>query len=437
MVNVDFSQLGLTGCGGAGFPTHIKLAARNVEAVIVNAAECEPLLHKDKEIMRHCSEDFFKGLIRVLDETGAKTGYIGMKKKYADLLAWLSKNLPDPRIKMLPLGDFYPAGDEYELVYEATGRLIPHGGIPLNIGCVVMNVETLLNIGRNKPFISKFLTLAGKVPHPCTIEVPIGITVREALELGGLKKIDGLKVIDGGPMMGKLIASPETAIVSKTCGGLIALPADHVLIRKMSNSDKKNSQIARSACDQCTDCSELCPRALLGYPIRPHKAMRTAQFAPYAESNYAIDSIFCSECGLCSLFSCPEDLPPREMCMLSKKYHLGKGVKLAEFPGEPTIHPMRSVRRVSIERLIKKLALLDYDHKAPLQQVSKNFDKVTLPLKMHIGAPSVPVVKAGDRVGAGQLIAVIPEGKLGAVLHASISGKVASVSDQAIVIVRE
>jgi Na+-translocating ferredoxin:NAD+ oxidoreductase RnfC subunit len=437
MANIDFSQSGLVGCGGAGFPTHVKLAARNVDAVIVNAAECEPLLHKDKEIMRHCSEDFFKGLIKVLDVTGAKTGYIGMKKKYADLLNWLSKNLPDKRIKMLPLGDFYPAGDEYELVYEATGRLIPHGGIPLNIGCVVMNVETLLNIGREKPVISKFLSIAGAVPHPCTVEVPVGITVREALELGGLKKIDGLKIIDGGPMMGKLIANPDTDIVSKTCGGLIALPEDHVLIQKMSNGDKKNSRIARSACDQCTDCSELCPRALLGYPIRPHKAMRTAQFAPYAESNYAIDSIFCSECGLCSLFSCPEDLPPREMCMIAKKFHLGNGVKLADFKGQPTIHPMRSVRRVSIERLIKKLALLDYDHKAPLQQVTQRFEKVTLPLKMHIGAPASPVVKAGDRVSAGQLIAAMPEGKLGAALHASISGKVASVTDQAIVIVRE
>lgn len=437
MAIIDFSQSGLVGCGGAGFPTHVKLAARNVETVIVNAAECEPLLHKDKEIMRHRSEEFFKGLTRVLDLTGAKTGFIGMKKKYADLLEWLSKNLPDKRMKMLPLGDFYPAGDEYELVYEATGRLIPYGGIPLNIGCVVMNVETLLNVGRERPFISKFLTITGKVPHPCTVEVPIGITVREALALADLTDLAGMRIIDGGPMMGKLIANPDKDIVSKTCGGLIALPEDHVLIQKMTRGDAKNSRIARSACDQCTDCSELCPRALLGYPIRPHRAMRTAQFAPYAESNYAIDSIFCSECGLCSLFSCPEDLPPREMCIMAKKFHLGQGVKLTDFKGEPQIHPMRSVRRVSIERLIKKLALIDYDQKAPLQETSREFKQVKLPLKMHIGAPAVPTVKVGDRVTAGQLIAGIPEGKLSAALHASISGKVASVTDQAIVIVRE
>lgn len=437
MSNIDFSQSGLVGCGGAGFPTHVKLAARNVDSLIVNAAECEPLLHKDKEILHHLTADFFKGLIAAINITGARIGYIGVKKKYHELISYLERENPDKRIKLLALGDFYPAGDEYELVYEATGKLIPFGGIPLNVGCVVMNVETLLNIGRNRPVTSKFLTITGAVPQPCTVEVPFGITVREAMALAGLKSLEGLRIIDGGPMMGKLIADPENDIVSKTCGGLIALPHDHVLIRKMSYDDRKNSRIARSACDQCTDCSELCPRALLGYPIRPHKAMRTAQFAPYAESNYAVDSIFCSECGLCSLFSCPEDLPPREMCMISKRFHLGKGIKATEFKGTPQIHPMRHARRVSIERLLKKLALLDYNHKAPLRDMTQRFEKVTLPLKMHIGMPAVPVVKVGEIVKVGQPVANIPEGKLGAVLHASISGKVIAVTEKAITIARE
>lgn len=437
MAEQNFAHLGLVGCGGAGFPTQVKLAARNVETLIVNAAECEPLLHKDKEILKRCTADFFKGLISAIDLTGAKTAFIGVKKKYHELVSYLEKAIPDKRIKLLILGDFYPAGDEYELVYEATGKLIPNGGIPLNIGCVVMNVETLLNIGRDKPVISKFLTIAGQVPRPCTVEVPIGITVREALAIAGLTTLDGLRVIDGGPMMGKLVADPENDIVSKTCGGLIALPVNHVLIKKMTAGDRKNSRIARSACDQCTDCSELCPRALLGYPIRPHKAMRTAQFTPYAESDYAIDSIFCSECGLCSLFSCPEDLPPREICMIAKKFHLSKGVKPADFKTQPQIHAMRHARRVSIERLIKKLALLDFDHKAPLIEITQRFEKVTLPLKMHIGVPVTPLVKVGEPVKAGQLIGAVPDGKLGAALHASISGKVVTINDRAIVIARD
>lgn len=437
MTNMDFVQSGLVGCGGAGFPTHIKLAARNVDSIIVNAAECEPLLHKDKEILRHLSADFFKGLITSINVTGAKIGYIGVKKKYQELISFLEKENPDPRIKLLPLGDFYPAGDEYELVYEAVGKLIPYGGIPLNIGCVVMNVETLLNIGRNRPVTSKFLTITGAVPNPCTLEVPIGITVSEALALAGLHKLDGFRVIDGGPMMGKLIADPKNDIVSKTCGGLLVLPETHVLLRKMTRSEQTNSRISRSACDQCVDCTELCPRALLGYPIRPHKAMRAAQFAPYATNDYAIDSIFCSECGLCTLFSCPEDLPPREMCVVSKRFHLGNGVKAADFKGTPTIHPMRHARRVTIERLLKKLALLDYNRQAPLIPMTQRFEKVSLPLKMHIGIPAQPVVKVGDKVSIGQTLATIPEGKLGAFLHASISGKIVSITDKTITIAGE
>jgi Na+-translocating ferredoxin:NAD+ oxidoreductase RnfC subunit len=437
MAKHNIEELGLVGCGGAGFPTQVKLAANNVESIIVNAAECEPLLHKDKEILKNFSDEFFKGLLTAIEMTNAGEAFIGMKKKYADLLKFVEKAIPDKRIKMLPLGDFYPAGDEYELVYEATGKLIPFGGIPLNIGCVVANVETLVNLGRNKPVTTKFITLTGAVPNPITVEIPFGITVAEAMALAGLKDLSGLTIIDGGPMMGKIIENAHEEIVSKTCGGLIALPNDHVLIKKMTRKEVENTRIARSACDQCTDCTELCPRALLGYPIRPHKAMRTAQFAPFASSDYAIDSIFCSECGLCSLFSCPEDLPPREMCQSAKNYHLSKGVKAGEFKGEPQVHPMRSVRRVSIERLLKKLALLDYDKKAPFAKINSRFERVELPLKMHIGAPAKPVVKPGNKVKKGQLIAAIPNGKLSAALHASIGGQIESVTDKAITIIRE
>ncbi len=436
MAEIAIAELGLVGCGGAGFPTHVKLAAQNVDHLIVNAAECEPLLHKDKEILRHATADFFKGLIRALDLTGAKQGHIAMKRKYADLLASLDKAIPDKRISMLPLGDFYPSGDEYELVYEASGRLIPFGGIPLHVGCVVINVETLLNLGRNHPVTSKILSLAGAVPNPMTVEVPIGVTVFETLALSGLKSARGLVVIDGGPMMGRLVRSPETDVVTKTTGGLIALPENHPLIVRMVRPESKNRQIARSACDQCTDCSELCPRALLGYPIRPHKAMRTAQLAPFNDQNYSIDAIFCSECGLCSLFSCPEGLPPREMCQMAKKHHLSHGVKATDWKPSPQVHPLRSQRRVGIERLIKRLGLLEYDHKAPWTTIQTRFERVRMPLKMHVGVPVEPLVRIGEIVQQGQKIGAVPDKKLGAPLHASISGRIESVDSGAIVITR-
>ena len=431
----QIAELGMVGCGGAGFPTHVKLAATEIDHLIVNGAECEPLLHKDKEILHRRTEEFFEGLKMAIRLTGAKNAHIAVKKKYSDLVSHLEKDLPDPRIRLLQLGDFYPSGDEYELVYEASSRLIPFGGIPLHIGCVVINVETLLNLGRGKPVITKFLSIAGAVPQSLTVEVPIGISYREALSLSGLTDPSGFTVIDGGPMMGKIVSSLED-VITKTCGGLIALPKDHPLILKMTRSESHIRSIARSACDQCTDCTELCPRKLLGYPIQPHKSMRTAQLARFNENNFSIDSVFCCECGLCTLYACPEDLPPREIAVFAKKNHLARGVKLTDWKDSPKIHPMRSARRVSISHLQKRLGLKSYDFPAPLTKVSIRPERVSLPLKMNLGMPAIPLVKQGDKVAAGQKIGAIPAGKLGAALHASISGRIESVDSNAITIIK-
>jgi len=435
MSNTPISEFGIVGCGGAGFPTHVKLAAKGIDFFIVNGAECEPLLHKDKEILHHYAGDFFKGLLECVETVGAKKAFIGIKKKYSDLIAQIETQIPDSRIQILKLGDFYPAGDEFELVYEATSRLIPFGGIPLQVGCVVSNVETVLNVGRAKPVVTKFLTIAGAVPKPLTVEVPIGISYKEALSISGLNDFYDLAFIDGGPMMGKPIASLDD-VITKTTGGIVVLPRNHQLIKKMTRPEGLVKRLARSSCDQCTDCSELCPRRLLGYPIHPHKAMRAAQVAPFGDNDFSADSVFCSECGLCSLYSCPEDLPPREVTVLAKKFHLGKGKKLSDWKGSPIVHPMRAFRRVSIPALLRRLGLTDFDKPAPLVSVDISPQRVKLPLKMHLGMPVVPLVKPGDEVFLGQKIGDIPEGKLGAALHSSLAGKVESVDAGFITIVR-
>ncbi|MBF0407477.1 MAG: SLBB domain-containing protein [Candidatus Riflebacteria bacterium] len=428
----ELSELGITGCGGAGFPTHVKLAAKNIGSLIVNAAECEPLLHKDKEILFHFTGQVFEGIKLALDMTGAEKAFLGIKKKYSSLLSHVEARCDDSRISILRLGDFYPSGDEYELVYEATGKLIPFGGIPLDVGCVVSNVETLLNVYRQKPFIKKFITINGAVPNPCTLEVPIGTSVKEALAWAGVADLTGKVIIDGGPMMGKII-SPD-AIVSKTCSGLLVFPEKHPFLRKMLRTPIQNRSIARSSCDQCTDCTELCPRHLLGYPISPHKSMRTAQLSVFNSNSFSRDSIFCCECGLCSLFACPEDLPPREIAVMAKATHLADGVKQKDWPGKPSVHPMRQFRRVSIHQLVKRLGLTEFEQDAPYTSSGPEIRRVKLPLKMHIGAPAVPVVKTGDSVIAGQMIADIPRGKLGAALHASLSGRIESVDSDSIII---
>lgn len=427
-------ELGIVGCGGAGFPTHIKLTAKNVEHLIVNAAECEPLLHKDKEILIHHTSDFFRGLAEAMRFTSAQFAHIGIKAKHKKLVSALEASITEPRIRVLPLGDFYPAGDEYELVYEASKRLIPFGGIPLNVGCMVVNVETLLHLGRERPVTTSFLTVCGDVPCPITVELPVGISVREAISLSGRDDMSGLKVIDGGPMMGRLLENLENEVVTKTCGGLIVLPETHPLIVRLSRPMEKRRKIAKSACDQCTDCTELCPRALLGYPIRPHKAMRAAQMTGSNRPLKSVDAVFCCECGLCSLIACPEDLPPREMCQVAKQHHLAEGFKPSEWPGRPEVHPMRSARRVSVDRLVKKLGLSRYYADAPLSPIQLRVEKVRLPMKMHIGVAAEPIVKSGASVKAGDLIARPPANKLGAFIHASISGTVSAATSDSVTI---
>src|SRR5258708_26919111 len=137
-------EMGVVGAGVAGFPTHVK-ASSKVEFLLANGAECEPLLHKDYEIMCHYPAEICAGMERMIALTGAAKGKFGIKEKNTAAIKAIEPEAKKRGIDLVFLGDFYPSGDEYELVYTATGRLIPAAGIPLQVGCVVNNVETLYN----------------------------------------------------------------------------------------------------------------------------------------------------------------------------------------------------------------------------------------------------------------------------------------------------
>ncbi len=427
---------GVVGAGGAGFPTHIK-AKSKVEYMIANGAECEPLIHKDYEIMLHHSSGIVEGLELMIRQTDAKKGVFGIKSKNALAIEAIEKSYSNGMIRTLQLGDFYPTGDEYELVYEATGKLIPPHGIPLDIGAVVDNVETLYNISRAAkgiPVTDKFVCVTGEVKTPSTFFAPIGITFGELIEHCGGTTVKDFGIFIGGLLMGTLTFDLNE-VVTKTTTGIIILPKDHYMINRMNRPIESMNRIGKSACDQCSYCTEFCPRYLLGYDVQPHKVMRSLEFTTTGKAVWNQYADLCSSCGLCSLYSCPEDLYPREACNQGKAELKNQGVKYEQL--KPVkVHPIRDGRKVPLKQLMKKLNVSNYNVPTPFRDEELSPATVKIPLKQHIGVPAEPIVKSGDLVNKGDLIGKVDFKNLGANVHSSIRGIVKEINNNTVIIER-
>lgn len=422
---------GVVGAGGAGFPAHIK-ANSKVEFVLANGAECEPLIHKDYELMLHFPKEILNGLDLLIESTAAKKGYFGIKEKNTKAISAISKHL-NGKTELTKLGDYYPSGDEFELVYEATGRLIPPAGIPLDIGCVVNNLETLYNIALAEeeiPVTKKFICVAGAVKKQSSFFVPVGTSFKDIIEFVGGSKLSEFGIFVGGVMMGHLTFDLNE-VVTKTTAGLIILPKDHYLIKRKNQPEENWHRIGKSACDQCSYCTEFCPRYLLGYQVEPHKVMRSLGFTKTGAAVWNQMAELCCSCGLCTLYACPEDLFPKEACDKAKVEMKEAGIKFIQ-EKEVKVHPIKEGRRVPLQQLIMKLKLQDYDVEAPFNSKAISVGKVKIPLQQHIGKPAKPIVKKGEVVEEEQMIGKIPDGELGANIHASISGKVKEVTSESI-----
>ncbi|MBT8387412.1 MAG: 4Fe-4S dicluster domain-containing protein [Ignavibacteria bacterium] len=419
---------GVVGAGGAGFPAHIK-ANTKTEFVLANGAECEPLIHKDYELMLHFPAEIIKGLGLLAESTSAKKSFVGIKEKNQPAIDAIEANISNGNIKFTKLGDFYPSGDEYELVYEATGRLIPPAGIPVDVGCVVNNVETLYNIAKAAEEIAvteKFICVAGAVKEPSSFFVPVGTAFNDVLKHVGGVTVKDFGLFVGGVMMGSLTFNLNE-VVTKTTAGIIILPRDHYLIKRKNQPEQNWHRIGKSACDQCSYCTELCPRYLLGYQVEPHKVMRSLGFTKTGASVWNQMAELCCSCGLCTLYACPEDLYPKEACDKAKVEMKQEGIKFIQ-QKSVKVHPIKEGRRVPLKQLTQKLKLKDYDFPTPYNDKKVVVDAVMIPLKQHIGEGCNPEVKEGEKVSCGDLIASVPNGKLGANVHASINGKVEKVT---------
>jgi Na+-translocating ferredoxin:NAD+ oxidoreductase RnfC subunit len=404
---------GVIGAGGAGFPSHVKFDAR-VDTLIINAAECEPMIHADKQIIVNCFERVYEGIKTAAELTGAGRVVLALKAKYRDAILAIedfkAKKAPGSPagssagfdFEIFKLGNFYPAGDEQVLVYEVTKRIVPEGGIPVMVGVVVTNVETLLNVSNalhDRSVISKFVTINGEVANPMTIEVPVGTPVRSLIDY---------------------------------CGG-IKIVMEHKA-RSVATAVKR----AQATCLSCRMCTDLCPRYLLGHELFPDEMMKKLYRGRIDESNIQMFDFayLCCDCGLCELYSCMVDLSARSLFNYIKAQLAESGIKNPHNRKELMINEFRDFRKVPVDRLEKRLEIDKYHDITPLSEFKMVVGQVKLYLSQHLGAPAVPVIKPGDAVAKGMVVAEIPEGKLGARLHSSISGTVSEVTDKYIMVNR-
>lgn len=426
---------GVVGAGGAGFPAHVKLQAQ-VDTFLVNAAECEPMLKVDQQLMAVQAERLIHGVQYAMTATGASSGIIALKEKYQQAINALTPLLPAGiRLHILP--DVYPAGDEVLTIWMATGRRVPPAALPVSVGVVVNNVQTVLNIARaveqQYPVTRRTLTVNGAVASPITLTVPIGMSLRDVLALAGGATVDDPGFINGGPMMGGLITSLDTP-VSKTTGGLLVLPKSHALIQRRMQDERTVLSVAKTVCEQCRLCTDLCPRHLIGHELSPHLLVRAVNYQQAATPQLLLTALTCSECNVCESVACPVGISPmrinrmlkRELWALNHRY---------EGPLNPE-DEMAKYRLIPVKRLITKLGLSDWYHDAPLAETDYSTDKTTLLLRQHIGASAIPCVEQGECVVRGQCVADVPSGALGATVHASIDGIVSEITEQSITVIR-
>ena len=425
---------GVVGAGGAGFPTYAKLDKR-AETIIMNCAECEPLLKLHRQLLEKYAEEIVSVFHLVMETVGAKEAIIGIKRAYKAAVAALEKVLPRyPGVRLGLLDEVYPAGDEVVLIYEVTHKVVRPGGLPIECGVIVFNVETMYNLHRalhkNEPVVDKLVSVVAEVNHPVTVRMPLGSTIEDAVQQAGGAKIKDPVYFVGGPMMGNIL--PGSAPITKTTNAILVLPQNHYLVERKRAKPEIMLKRAAASCCQCSMCTDLCPRNALGHPIQPHLFMRAATCKDVQDPNIFLDTFFCCSCGLCELYSCFQGLSPRSLMATYKNGLRAAGIKAPVVQAAP-VEPSRELRKVPMKRLMARLDLAKYNLPAPLQDECVSVKTVKIPLRQHIGAPAVCAVKAGDIVQRGQVIAN-PANGLSVAIHASITGRVREADANSITI---
>ena len=426
-------ESGIVGAGGAGFPSYAKLAD-GADTLVVNGAECEPLLYTDYVLLQKEMPTVLSGIQAVLDYAKIPCALLCVKEHTAVRLKLKDGTKLADRIILKTLPDVYPMGDEISLIYQATGRVVRPGNLPITAGVIVLNVETFYNIAvklkRGTNLTEKYLTIAGNIPEAIVVKVPIGVTVSELFDKNSIIIPEGHIVLDGGPSMGKVI-DPDSAVVTKTTKGLLILPENCEAVQSKFLDGDKSIARAETACCQCTRCTDMCPRHLLGYPLEPHKMVRTAKGAATVLPEMVLSATLCCGCGICESLACCQGISPKAVI---NEYKALLAKNKLRYVGKEDVSPAqeREWRMVPSERWANILGVARFDKVGKYIGEQTSYARVEILLRQHIGAPSVPCVEDGTYVNKGDKIAEAAEG-LSLPQYASIAGKVSVYGDRIII----
>lgn len=286
-------KAGIVGLGGATFPTHVKLSTpedKKVEYILINGAECEPYLTSDHRVMLERGEEVVEGIKLLLQVFKDAKAIIGIEDNKLDAYWHMVDLTKETPIKVQLLHTKYPQGSEKHLIYALTSREVPSGKLPIEVGCIVHNIDSVGAIYRavvkREPVMSRIITVSGKGVHkPCNLEVKIGTSIRQVLEQAQIDWEQTVKIIVGGPMMGVAISDVDVPVVKGT-SAILCFTA------------KESAYEVASNCIRCGKCVEACPMGLI--PSMLQKSAIHRRYDEFIKQN----GMDCIECGCCA-YTCP------------------------------------------------------------------------------------------------------------------------------------
>ena len=291
-------EAGIVGLGGAGFPTHVKLAPKDeskIEYILVNGAECEPYLTSDYRLMMEELEKLVGGLKVILQLFDNAKGVIGIENNKPEAIKKLQELVKgESRIEVCPLQTKYPQGGERSLIYAVTGRKVNSSMLPADAGCIVDNVDTVISVYnavcKTTPLMRRVVTVTGDaIANPQNFQVKIGTNMQELIEAAGGFKTEPEKLIAGGPMMGMALFGTDIP-VTKTNSALLCMSKDEVAAN------------AETPCIRCGKCVSVCPSHIV--PVKMMKAALKGDCKAFEK----VGGMECMECGSCT-FICPAKRP--------------------------------------------------------------------------------------------------------------------------------